>query len=237
MRDQGLLELCAGEIVGLGGLVGCGKTELARALFGLCPVTKGSFTLDDQEIQDPTPATMLSKGLIYLPQDRRGEALALNRSISDNIVLEVLRDAGMTRTGIVNVSRLAALVDGLLTRLGVTPKTPDKKVIELSGGNQQKVGLGRALSKTRRVFLFDEPTSGVDVGARLDFYRQLKILCAEGAAVLLVTSDLQELLHLSHRAYIMAGGRLVAHPPKDQMKEETVVAHAFGDGLEKGAQI
>lgn len=218
-----------GEIVGLGGLVGCGKAELARAIFGLAQIDGGELRLDGETVTRPSPPAMLARGIVYLPQDRRGEALALNRSVSENVVLEVLRDGNSTFLGFVRATRLAALVDDLLQRLKISPRQPQKKVQELSGGNQQKVVLGRALSRSRRVYIFDEPTAGIDVGARSDFYNQLRRLCEEGAAILLVTSDLQELVHLSHRVYVMHAGACVAALDRDEIDEDTIVAHAFGE--------
>ena len=218
-----------GEIVGLGGLVGCGKGELARAVFGLLPIDGGQLKIDGEAITLPTPASMLEKGLVYLPQDRRGEALAINCSVSDNIVLEVLGDRSSITAGLVRAGHLRALVGDLLQRLNVSPRDPAKKVQELSGGNQQKVVLARALSRERKIYIFDEPTAGIDVAARLDFYNQLQRLCAEGAAILLITSDLQELVHISHRVYVMHGG--ISEPPleSEEIREATVVAYAFGD--------
>lgn len=230
------LTLRAGEIVGLGGLVGCGKAELARALFGLCDITEGQISLHGRKITHPSPAKMLDSGLVYLPQDRRGEALALNRSVSENIVLEVIGVGDNTKAGFVRTGKLAQLVDELLVRLNISPPDPDKEVAELSGGNQQKVVLGRALSRERKVYVFDEPTAGIDVGARRDFYRELEVLCADGAAVLLVSSDLQELVHMPHRAFVMHEGHIVAELAKDQLQEEIVVAYAFGETPE-GEQL
>lgn len=223
------LSVSCGEIVGLGGLVGCGKAELARAIFGLKNVTGGNIKLHGEKLKKLSPSGLLDKGLIYLPQDRRGEALALNRSIADNIVVEVLATGDYTSAGFLRHGKLGRQVDNLLKRLSVTPREPSKKVGELSGGNQQKVVLGRALSRPRRVYIFDEPTAGIDVGARLDFYRQLEMLCADGAAILLVTSDLQELVHMSHRAFVMHEGQLVAELIGDQLREDIVVAYAFGE--------
>lgn len=218
-----------GEIVGVGGLVGCGKTELARAIFGLLRIDGGEILLQGRKIESPSPKTMLGLGLIYLPQDRRGEALALNRSISENIVLEVLGQPESTHGGLVRTGLLAALVKDLLSRLKVQPAEPDKNVQELSGGNQQKVVLGRALSRDRKIYIFDEPTAGIDVGARFDFYNQLQRLCGDGAAILLVSSDLQELVHLSHRAYVMHEGDCVVELDRDGLSEDVVVAYAFGE--------
>ncbi|MBO0661419.1 sugar ABC transporter ATP-binding protein [Jiella sp. MQZ9-1] len=219
----------AGEIVGLGGLVGCGKAEVARAIFGLQPIDDGQVIVAGTRISKPTPAAMLDCGLVYLPQDRRGEALALNRSVAENIVVEVLGEKNSATAGFVKTSVLGRLVADVMTRLKVQPAEPRKLVQELSGGNQQKVVLGRALSRSRKIFAFDEPTAGIDVGARLDFYKQLQQLCAEGAAILFISSDLQELVHLSHRIYVMHEGFCTAELDQGQITEERVIAYAFGE--------
>lgn len=223
------LAVRAGEIVGIGGLVGCGKAEVARAIFGLQPVDEGEIIVAGARVHKPTPAGMLECGLIYLPQDRRGEALALNRSIAENIVMEVLSEKRSTTAGFVRTSLLGGLVSDVMKRLKVQPAEPNKPVQELSGGNQQKVVLGRALSRDRKVFIFDEPTAGIDVGARLDFYNQLQRLCADGAAILFISSDLQELVHLSHRIYVMHEGHCTAELGRDEITEERVIAYAFGE--------
>lgn len=228
--------LRSGEIVGLGGLVGCGKTEAARAIFGLQEVDGGEIVLAGDRIGAPSPARLLDRGLIYLPQDRRAEGLALNRSISENMTIEALGQAGATRAGFVRTSTLTGIVKDLLVRLKVQPAEPGKPVQELSGGNQQKVVVGRALSRKRKVYIFDEPTAGVDVGARLDFYNQLQRLCADGAAILLASSDLQELVHLSHRIYVMHEGVCTAELQGDDRSEEIVTAYAFGETPKRAFQ-
>ncbi|OPY94450.1 hypothetical protein A5906_14145 [Bradyrhizobium sacchari] len=222
-------EVKAGEIVGLGGLVGCGKAEVARAIFGLQGIDAGEIVLVGESIKAHSPPAMLKRGLVYLPQDRRGEALALNRPIAENMAIEVLGEAGSAYAGFVRTGVLAKLVNSLLARLKVQPAEPNKAVQELSGGNQQKVVLGRALSRKRNLYIFDEPTAGIDVGARLDFYHQLQRLCAEGAAILLITSDLQELVHLSHRVHVMHEGLCTASLEGDKINEESVIAYAFGE--------
>jgi ABC-type sugar transport system ATPase subunit len=171
---------------------------------------------------------MLDGGLVYLPQDRRGEALALNRTIGENVTAEVLDQPGFTRFGMLAFRALEDLVARLMTDLDIRPKNPGKLVQELSGGNQQKVVLGRALSRKRMVYVFDEPTAGIDVGARLEFYQQLKKLCDAGAAILLISSDLPELVHLSHRVYVMHDGAIQAEVTGD-IREDVVVAHSFGE--------
>jgi ribose transport system ATP-binding protein len=219
----------AGEVVGIGGLIGCGKEEIGRVAFGLAAIGAGAIEFDGAPVHGMGPAQLLRKGIVYLPQDRRGEALALNRSIAENVVLEAVRDRAYSSAGFDRAGPLQSLVQDILRRLDVRPPNGRVRVDTLSGGNQQKVVLGRALSRARRLYIFDEPTAGIDVGARLDFYQQVKLLCEGGAAVLLITSDLQELIHLSHRVYVMHAGKVTAEVPREDSSEETIVRHAFGE--------
>ncbi len=238
--DRVSLRVRFGEIVGLGGLVGCGKGDLARAVFGLTPIAFGEVWRNGRAVAGRGPRQMLDEGLVYLPQDRRGEALALNRSIAENITLEALREDRYGGWGLVRTAPLRGMVADIIGRLGVRPPVPNLPVEHLSGGNQQKVVLGRALSRQREVYIFDEPTAGVDVRARQDFYVQLERLCAEGAAILLITSDLQELIHIPHRIYVMHAGRIVAELTAQEAAEDVVVACSFGEpppSLALGATI
>ncbi|CAN7784069.1 sugar ABC transporter ATP-binding protein [Caballeronia sp. LjRoot34] len=227
--DGASIRVRRGEVVGIGGLVGCGKAELGRVSFGLIKPEGGVVQLKGESVAGQKPAQLLAKGVVYLPQDRRGEALALNRSIGENIVLEVVRSRDYSVFGWLRAKPLERLVQGIIQRLDIRPTNGRVNVESLSGGNQQKVVLGRALTLNRDVYIFDEPTSGIDVSARLDFYNQIKLLCEAGAAVLLITSDLQELIHLSHRIYVMHGGKIAAELVGDECTEETVVRYAFGD--------
>lgn len=219
-----------GEIVGVGGLVGCGKGDIGRVLFGLKHLGCGSIVQDGEQIWLTTPRDALRRGIIYLPQDRRGEALAPVRSIGENITLEVVQGGKFTRWTLLRKSLLKAFASKLMHKLDIRPQNLDKPVQELSGGNQQKVLLARAVSKQRHVYIFDEPTAGIDVGARLDFYNELKKLCEDGAAILLISSDLQELIHLSHRIYVMHDGNLNAELTGSDMTEQNVARAAFGEG-------
>jgi ribose transport system ATP-binding protein len=228
LRDVSL-QVRFGEIVGVGGLVGCGKAELARVIFGIDPAASGQVLRKGRVLAGWTPRQMLDEGLVYLPQDRRGEALALNRSIAENVTVEVLRESRFTWLGLLRRRPLRALVADIIQRLDIRPPLPEKAVQQLSGGNQQKVVLGRALSRPREVYIFDEPTAGVDIGARQDFYRQLERLCAEQAAVLLITSDIQELIHVSHRIYVMHAGKVVAELSAAEVTEDLIVACSFGE--------
>jgi len=222
------LAVRSGEVVGVGGLVGCGKGELGALIFGLDPLQSGHVAIDGQRQHFSGPQDALRAGVVYLPQDRRGEALALNRSAAENMQLERIRGLAGSAFGFLRTRRLAAFVQSMMTTLDIRPRDARKAAQEFSGGNQQKLVLARALSAERKVFVFCEPTAGIDVGARVDFYRQLERLCAQGAAILLITSDLQELIHLSHRIYVMHAGRIVAELTGDERTEEAVIHHAFG---------
>jgi ribose transport system ATP-binding protein len=222
------LHVRSGEIVGVGGLIGSGKGNVGQAVFGLLPLDAGHVEIFGarQNISEPRKALMY--GVVYLPQDRRGEALALNRSAHENISLEMIRTpAGATR-GFLRKHGLRGEVDRLMQGLDVRPKSSATEAQRFSGGNQQKLVLARALSRPRQIYIFCEPTAGIDVATRLELYRQLAALCRDGAAVLLITSDLQELVHLSHRIYVMHEGRTIGELRGEDRTEEEVMRLSFG---------
>lgn len=225
-----------GEIVGIGGLVGSGKGTIGRVVFGLSAMESGTIELAGVHQDRPSPQTALALGCVFLPQDRRGEALMLNRSIGENAQTELLAEDGYRTFGMLRTDRLAAVTDRLIGQLDIRPSVQTAKVEELSGGNQQKVVLARAISIERTFYIFEEPTAGIDVGARMDFYRQLKRLCEAGAAILVITSDLQELINISHRIYVMHDGRITADLRESECTEENVAVAAFGQRRERAAQ-
>lgn len=218
----------SGEIVGIAGLVGSGKSELARAIFGLEQIVAGTVEVCNQPIHHPTPRRMLAHGVVYLPQDRRAEALALVRPVRENVSLDALSSPTFSRFWIVRRRTEQREVEAVMERLDVRPRDPERLVMTLSGGNQQKVVLARALTRSRLVYLFDEPTSGVDVGAKVEIYEHMKVLCEEGAAIVLVSSDLEEVLHLAHRVYVMHRGATVSELSGQQLTQESVVRGSFG---------
>jgi ribose transport system ATP-binding protein len=231
-REGGLreasLHVRAGEIVGLGGLIGSGKGHVGQAAFGLLSLDAGHVEVFGERREFSGPREALTYGIVYLPQDRRGEALALNRPAHENISLEMIRaPAGATR-GFLRKRWLRSEVERLMQILDVRPKSSATEAQRFSGGNQQKLVVARALSRPRHIYIFCEPTAGIDVGTRLELYRQLVTLCREGAAVLLITSDLQELVHLSHRIYVMREGRTVGELCGEARTEEEVTRLSFG---------
>jgi ribose transport system ATP-binding protein len=222
------LEVREGEIVGIAGLVRAGCSEVARACFGLIEVAKGTVEICGTRLLKPDPRTMLRLGMVYLPQDRRGEALALSRSIEENVALEALASPRLSPFGIVRHALVHREVTAIVERLDVRPRNIHQPVVRLSGGNQQKVVLGRALTRPRLVYIFDEPTAGVDVGARQAIYRHMHELCATGAGVLFVSSDLEEVVHLAARVYVMHEGRVRAELAGEEIDAATVIRHSFG---------
>jgi ABC-type sugar transport system ATPase subunit len=222
------LDVRQGEIVGLGGLVGCGKGEIGAIIFGLEPLQSGHIEVAGRQQRIRGPRDALRHGIVYLPQDRRGEALTLNRSADENLTLERIRFPEGSSCGFLRFGELSDFVQSIIATLDIRPADADKPAQDFSGGNQQKLVLGRALSRPRQIFVLCEPTAGIDVGARLDFYRQLERLCEQGAAILLISSDLQELIHLSHRIYVMHRGRVMAELTGERRTEDEVTRYAFG---------
>lgn len=229
------LEVREGEIVGIAGLARAGCSEVARACFGLIEIEQGAVEIGGTRVLRPDPRTMLRLGMVYLPQDRRGEALALNRSIEENVALEVLASPRLSPFGIVRHALVHRDVTAIVDRLDVRPRNIHQPVVRLSGGNQQKVVLGRALTRPRLVYIFDEPTAGVDVGARQAIYRHMHELCTAGAGVLFVSSDLEEVVHLAVRVYVMHEGRVQAELAGEEIEAAAVIRHSFGLGSAAGS--
>ncbi len=220
------LTLHRGEVLGVAGIVGAGRTEMLRAVFGLDPVRSGRVTVKAVSGAGATPAGRIQQGVGLLSEDRKGEGLALARSIADNMTYSRLSPYGLF--GWLSLRRRARAVGDWLARLGVRCSGPDQPVGELSGGNQQKVALGRLLHQGADVLLLDEPTRGVDVGSKAEIYRLIGQLAAEGKAVLFVSSYLPELLGVCDRLAVMVRGRLSAARPVADWTPEAVMSYATG---------
>ena len=220
LPDGVSLELRRGEILGIAGIVGSGRTELLRAVYGLDPVRGGSVTVAAYSGTRFTPAERIGQGLGMLSEDRKTEGLALEMSIADNVTLSRLGSGWLSRP------RLAEAVGAVLTRLGVKCRDQSQPVGELSGGNQQKVALGRLFHQGADVFLLDEPTKGVDVGSKAEIYRQIGAAAATGKAVLVVSSYLPELFGVCDTLAVMSRGKLTPPRPVKDWTPETVIAAA-----------
>ncbi len=221
------IEVRAGEIVGLAGLVGSGKSEIGRAVFGLEPIARGTIEVAGQVVAHPTPRGMLDRGVVYIPPDRREEGLVAMRSVRENMSLASLGLSGFSRFGLLRRRLERLTVRDIARRLNLRPLNVERQVASFSGGNQQKVVLGRGLTRDVKIFIFDEPTTGVDVGAKVEIYGFMKELCERGAAVLLISSDLPELLHLANRAYVMHRGEVRTDLVGDALTEEATLANFF----------
>ncbi len=219
------LELRAGEIVGLAGLVGAGRTELARTLFGITPADAGDLQLHGQPARIQSPADAVALGLAYVPEDRRRHGVILDLPIAHNMTMAVhqrLFPGGWLRFG---AERRLAL--DFIRDLAVKTSGPDAPGGSLSGGNQQKVSLARWLATRPKVLILDEPTQGVDVGAKGEIHRIIRRLAKDGLAVLLISSDLPEVLGMSDRIVVMRGGTIAAHLPGGAPAQH-VMAAALG---------
>ncbi len=215
------LTLRAGEIVGVSGLQGSGRTELLEAVFGVNALTRGEMLIDGKVVRPKSPRAAIRAGLALITEDRKATGLALNQTILDN-TLGVVRSVFPRRTGPARRE-----VPGLLSSLAVSARAMDQEVQFLSGGNQQKVVLARWLATNPRVMLMDEPTRGIDVGAKHSIYELMRALAAQGVAVLMVSSELPEVIGMSDRILVMRDGRLAGELPAGST-EETVLQLATG---------
>jgi ABC-type sugar transport system ATPase subunit len=223
--DRVSFELRQGEILGLAGLVGAGRSELARAIFGVDKRLGGAVDLAGEPLQGGGPLTSLRRGLAMVPESRRDLGLLFSRSAVENVSLSSLADH--SRLGWVDRRSERTAAHQLLTRVSLTGATGDSIVGTLSGGNQQKVLFARMLMCRPRVLIADEPTRGVDVGAKRAIYDLIVALAAEGTAVLLISSELEEVLGLAQRVLVMRRGRIVKELSSSEMSESAILAAAF----------
>ena len=221
-------DIRGGEIVGLAGLIGSGRSEVARAIFGADVARQGTVVVDGVQLRARSPRQAIAKGVVMLPEDRKGQGLLMLRSVLDNITLPHLDE--VSELGVVRSKAAGSRAGELITRLQVRARSPKAAVNTLSGGNQQKVLFAKWLFDPPLVFIADEPTRGVDVGAKAAIYALIKSLAAEGIAVLLISSEHEELLGLAHRLLVMHGGRIVAEFDQPSMSEDAVLHAAFGMG-------
>lgn len=220
------LDVRAGEIVGLAGLVGCGKSEVGQAVFGATRIDSGRILLDGREVRFKHPSEAIEGGIWYCPPDRKNDGLALVRTAFDNMALSSFR-FGKVRGRLRKPRQETSLVSQLSGHVDFPFVRRNEPVSNFSGGNQQKVLLAKGLAQDIDVYIFDEPTVGVDVGARQAIYRYLAQLSAKGAAILLISSDLPELLGLCHRMYVMRNGRTTAQFERAEFNQQAILEQFF----------
>jgi rhamnose transport system ATP-binding protein len=224
IRDVSL-DVRAGEILGLAGLVGAGRTELARVLFGITPADSGTIRLNGNVVVIRSPAEAIAHGIACVPEDRRRHGVILEMPIAANVTMAIHRrifPGGWLRPAAERGAALACIRD-----LGVRASGPDAPVASLSGGNQQKIALGRWLAAKPKVLILDEPTQGVDVGAKSEIHKIIRGLARDGLAVLLISSDLPEILGMSDRIAVMRAGTITAVLPGNSDPHD-VMAAALG---------
>ncbi len=222
------LSVRAGEVVGLAGLVGAGRTELARVLFGLTPADAGTVRIEGQPVAVDSPGQAVALGIAYVPEDRRRHGVILEMSTAANTTLATLRSH--SRLGLIDDRRERNTALGFVHRLGIKTPDLDSPVGNLSGGNQQKVALARWLAASPRLLILDEPTQGVDVGAKAEIHRLMSELAGEGMAILMISSELPEVLGMSDRIAVMHGGSIVATMDREGATQEAILELALGHG-------
>jgi ribose transport system ATP-binding protein len=218
-------ELRYGEIVGLAGLVGSGRTETVRAIFGADPAVAGQVFRDGRAVHIDSPRAAIAEGICLLTENRKDEGLILDMPIRANVTLAHL--AAVSNSGLMQAGTEADAARRMAADLQIRLASIDQPVRELSGGNQQKVVLGKWLLREPKVLLLDEPTRGVDVGAKAEIHALLERMAAQGLAVLVVSSDLRELMGLCDRMLVMSRGVITGELPRDRFDEETILAMAY----------
>ncbi len=229
-RDAGVeninLTVRAGEILGLAGLVGAGRTELARILFGLTPADTGQIFLKSQPVIIDTPKAAVDLGIAYVPEDRRRHGVILEMPVASNMTLAILDR--LTQRGLIDFPRERAIADSFIQRLGVKTPSAATPAGDLSGGNQQKVALARWLAAEPSIIILDEPTQGVDVGAKAEIYHLIGQLAQRGLAILMISSELPEILGMCDRIAVMHAGRIVGELTRAEATQEKVLELALG---------
>jgi ribose transport system ATP-binding protein len=220
--------VAAGEIVGLAGLVGAGRTELLRTLFGIDRALAGTVRVAGKTLRLHSPRDAIRGGLALVPEDRKQHGLVVESSVRENIGLAGLWQNRLTG-GLVNFARMRRDTNDMISRLNIKTPSADQVVQYLSGGNQQKVVLGKWLSLKPRVLLMDEPTRGIDVGAKHEIYALMEELARTGVAILFVSSEMEEILGMSQRALVMHNGRITGQLLREQLSEEAVMQLATGN--------
>jgi ABC-type sugar transport system ATPase subunit len=217
-----------GEILGISGLMGAGRTELVCAIFGVYPqATHGDVLVDGKRIDLRSPRDAIDHGIALLTEDRKGLGLFLNQSVAFNTTIASLQTVS-TRFGVIDETRERAVVERYVEELGVKTPSIDTKVGALSGGNQQKIILGRWLNARPKILILDEPTRGIDIGAKVEIYRLLDRLAAEGVAIIIISSELPEVIGMSDRILVMSEGAIVSEFARESASREAIMEFATG---------
>lgn len=226
-------ELRKGEVLGIAGLMGAGRTEVAQALFGYKKLNKGEVFLDGKLVKIQNPSKAIKLGFGFVTEDRKSEGLIVDFSVKDN--LGITNFDKISRNGVVGAKKEQELYDSMVKRLGVRTSGPNQFVKSLSGGNQQKIVIAKWLGIEPDILILDEPTRGVDVGAKKEIYSIINTLAEKGVAILMISSELPEVIGMVDRVLVMHEGKITADLTKDEMTQEKIMHYATGG--DKVAQI
>jgi ribose transport system ATP-binding protein len=220
------LDVRRGEILGLAGLIGSGRTSLAQTLFGIQPATAGRIALDGRPLMIRSPRDAIAEGIYLIPEDRKKSGLLLDMSIAQNITLPDLHRVAPAM--LVDTGREEEIADGQRRALGIKAPSVETDAVTLSGGNQQKVVLAKWLSMRPKLIIFDEPTRGIDVGAKNEIYTLMRNLADAGVAILMISSDMEEVIGVSDRIAVMHEGRISGFLERPDFSEHNVLTLAVG---------
>lgn len=231
LTRHGVLEnisfsLRRGEILGIAGMVGSGRTELLRAIYGVDPVDGGEIYIKGEKVQINSPVEAINLGMAFLPEERKTQGLVLLLSVLDNIGLPILPQ--ISERGFVDDQRLLEIGEEMVQQMNIKTPSLYQKVMYLSGGNQQKVVLGKWFARKCDIYLFDEPTRGIDVGAKVEIYHLMNRLLEKKVGIIMVSSELPEILGMSDRILVMREGRIVGELNREEATQETILSLAVG---------
>jgi ribose transport system ATP-binding protein len=227
-------DLRRGEILGFGGLIGAGRTELFEGIVGLRP-SQGTVTLDGRPIRFGDARDAMASGIVYLSEDRKGKGLLLQQNLRVNLTLMAIER--FSRGSFVDVSAEEAALDTAIRDFDIRARQRDMLAGQLSGGNQQKLLLAKMMLIEPRIVIIDEPTRGVDIGTKEQIYRFIATLAEQGRSVIVISSEMQELIGLCHRVLVMRGGRIAGEVGQADLSEDSIVFLATGVHEERAAEI
>jgi ABC-type sugar transport system ATPase subunit len=220
-------DLHAGEVLGLAGLLGSGRTELVRAIFGLDPVDSGAIAIDGQVVAHPNPMEMKAKGIGLTPEDRKAQGLVLALDVEDNLTLSALNR--VSHNQIISTPAKRGLAQKMVEALSIQTPNLAVKALSLSGGNQQKLVVGKWLNSQARILLMDEPTRGIDIQAKEQIYGLVRNLAQQGISIIFISSEIEEVLEVADRILVLNQGRIVADVPASQADLEQILALAMSE--------
>jgi ribose transport system ATP-binding protein len=225
----------AGEVLGIAGLIGAGRTELVRAIFGADPIDSGQILIDGRQVRIHSPSDAIRHGIALLTEDRKQQGLILQMTVRENVTLSVLKR--LTRGLLTDRRKESSLTQEYIKSIAIKTPSQNQQVINLSGGNQQKVVLSKWMATQPRVLIFDEPTRGIDVGAKVEIYKLINQLARQGVAIIMVSSELPEVIGMSDRIMVLREGRVAGFLDRSEATEERIMLYATGQHAESLVQL